>query len=128
MATQPANTSVLSSWKEIASYFGKGVRTVQRWERELGLPVLRPREGAAKGRVIAHPGDLSSWIGGRWVARAIQRPPSTPVRDLREQIQTSRKLRNANKALVHEISEASQVLRATCKELAVNGNPPRFIS
>lgn len=34
--------SVLSCWKDIASHLGKGVRTVQRWERDLGLPVRRP--------------------------------------------------------------------------------------
>lgn len=33
---------ILSSWKEIASYLGRSPRTVQRWERELGLPVCRP--------------------------------------------------------------------------------------
>jgi hypothetical protein len=31
----------LDSWKEIASYLGRGVRTVQRWECEEGLPVHR---------------------------------------------------------------------------------------
>ena len=30
---------VLNGWKEIANYLGKGVRTVQRYEREFGLPV-----------------------------------------------------------------------------------------
>ncbi len=30
---------VLNSWKEIACYLGRGVRTVQRYERDLGLPV-----------------------------------------------------------------------------------------
>ena len=31
----------LDSWKEIAAYLGRGLRTVQRWEREEGLPVHR---------------------------------------------------------------------------------------
>jgi hypothetical protein len=53
-------STVLSSWKEIASYLGKGVRTVQRWERELRLPVHRPA-GARKGVVVAFPGELSKW-------------------------------------------------------------------
>ena len=35
-------TSVLASWKDIAQYVGKGIRTVQRWERELGLPGEEP--------------------------------------------------------------------------------------
>jgi hypothetical protein len=53
-------STVLSSWKEIASYLGKGVRTVQRWERELRLPVHRPA-GARKGVVVAFPDELSKW-------------------------------------------------------------------
>ena len=31
----------LNGWKEIAGFLGKGVRTVQRWERDFGLPVHR---------------------------------------------------------------------------------------
>ena len=31
----------LDSWKEIAAYLGRGIRTVQRWERDEGLPVHR---------------------------------------------------------------------------------------
>jgi hypothetical protein len=49
----PTNTGerVFTSWKEIASFFGKGVRTVQRWERKFGLPISRPT--AAKNVVLA---------------------------------------------------------------------------
>ncbi len=52
---------VLSSWKEIAAYFGKGVRTVQRWEHELGLPIHRPNE-SDKGVVLAYPRELKDWM------------------------------------------------------------------
>ncbi len=31
----------LDSWKEIAAYLGRDVRTVQRWEKDEGLPVHR---------------------------------------------------------------------------------------
>jgi hypothetical protein len=31
----------LESWKEIAAYLKRGVRTVQRWEQTEGLPVYR---------------------------------------------------------------------------------------
>src|SRR5947209_4526964 len=51
---------ILGSWKEIASYLGKGVRTVQRWEQELGLPVHRP-QGARQGVVLAFQGELDAW-------------------------------------------------------------------
>jgi len=33
----------LESWKEIAAYLGRDVRTAQRWERLGGLPVHRLR-------------------------------------------------------------------------------------
>ncbi len=55
------NPAVLSSWKEIAAYLGKGVRTVQRWERELHLPIHRPVEHNAR-IVIAVPEELDNWI------------------------------------------------------------------
>lgn len=55
------NAEVLNSWKEIAAYMGRGVRTVQRWEQELGLPVRRPR-GRERSAVIALKPDLDRWL------------------------------------------------------------------
>ncbi len=49
---------ILSSWKEIATYFGKGVRTVQRWERIAGLPIHRPKQFV----IMAHPTELEAWL------------------------------------------------------------------
>jgi hypothetical protein len=51
---------VLTSWKEIAAYLGKGVRTVQRWEAEMRLPVRRP--GPERHIVIAFPAELDEWV------------------------------------------------------------------
>jgi len=51
---------VLGSWKEIAQFLGKSVRTVQRWECERGLPVHRPSM-SLQGVVIALPEELESW-------------------------------------------------------------------
>ncbi len=55
------NTPLLNSWKEIAEYVGRGVRTVQRWERELGLPVRRPRNHL-RSPVIAIPSEIDEWL------------------------------------------------------------------
>ena len=55
---------ILNSWKEIAQYLGRGVRTVQRWEAELGLPVRRPR-GKRRSAVIAVAGELDRWMEHR---------------------------------------------------------------
>lgn len=52
---------VLHSWKEIARYLGCGVRTVQRWEHDLGMPVRRPR-GEIRSAVIALTSELDDWL------------------------------------------------------------------
>jgi len=52
---------MLSGWKDIATHMGKGVRTVQRYERELGLPVRRV-SGHPTSAVIATKSDLDSWV------------------------------------------------------------------
>jgi hypothetical protein len=56
--------SVLTSWKEIAQYLGRGVRTVQRWEREFGLPVRRPTDPCRR-TVLAIPEELDAWRRSR---------------------------------------------------------------
>ena len=63
MAQTPAVASLelLTSWKEIANFLGKGVRTVQRWEATLGLPVIRPADNRS-GIVMARPSDLEAWV------------------------------------------------------------------
>jgi hypothetical protein len=61
LANEREFASVLTSWREIARYVGKGVRTVQRWEQELGLPVHRTKPGE-KGSVLAVPGEIDSWV------------------------------------------------------------------
>lgn len=54
-------SDMLSSWKEIAQFFGKGVRTVQRWEKTLDLPIHRP-PGAPSNVVLAKESDLEEWM------------------------------------------------------------------
>ncbi len=53
---------ILSGWKEISAYLGCGVRTAQRWEACLGLPVLRPGRTNGKGTVIAHIDEIEAWL------------------------------------------------------------------
>lgn len=54
----------LAGWKEIAEYLGRGVRTVQRWEGEFGMPVLRPA-GRSRGAVMARREDIDQWLSSR---------------------------------------------------------------
>ena len=55
---------ILNSWKEIASYLGRGVRTVQRWESQLGLPIHRP-SGKDHSAVLAFSSELDQWLNSR---------------------------------------------------------------
>jgi len=60
----PSDSPRLDSWKEIAAYLRRGTRTVQRWEREEGLPVHRlPHEKL--GSVYAYPSELDAWFRSR---------------------------------------------------------------
>ena len=51
----------LDSWKEIAGYLKRDVRTVQRWERDFGLPVQR-LPGGPKAGVFAMRAELDRWL------------------------------------------------------------------
>lgn len=59
--------AILSSWKEVAAYLGKGVRTVQRWERLDQLPVRR-LSGTSK--IIVHRGEIDHWLRSRAIRSA----------------------------------------------------------
>ena len=50
----------LTSWKEIARFFQRDVSTVQRWEKEEGLPVHRHLHHR-QSSVYADPGELAAW-------------------------------------------------------------------
>jgi serine/threonine protein kinase/Tol biopolymer transport system component len=75
----PAAGQRLDSWKEIAAYLGRGVRTVQRWEREEQLPVRRLPH-AKRDSVYADREELARW----WKHRqrtATETPLPTPRGD-----------------------------------------------
>lgn len=71
----------LGSWKEIAAHLGRAVRTVQRWEREQGLPVHRLPHNKLSS-VYAYSNELDEW----WELRRntveptdmADSPPETP--------------------------------------------------
>ncbi len=51
----------LDSWKEIAVYLRRGARTLQRWEREQGLPIHRLRHDQGS-TVFAYKSELDAWM------------------------------------------------------------------
>ena len=54
----------LDSWKEIATYLGRDVTTVQRWERQEGMPVHRHLHHK-RGSVYALSSELDAWRQSR---------------------------------------------------------------
>jgi TolB-like protein/Tfp pilus assembly protein PilF len=54
----------LESWKEIAAYLKRGVRTVVRWEKEEGLPVRRHVHHKL-GSIYALRSEVDAWRDGR---------------------------------------------------------------
>jgi len=69
---------LLSGWKEIGRYLGMGVRTVQRYERQLGLPVRR-RAGQPRGAVVAAISELDAWVAARPIREAFQLTRPAPA-------------------------------------------------
>jgi predicted DNA-binding transcriptional regulator AlpA len=118
-------STVLTSWKEIARYLGKGVRTVQRWEQELGLPVRRPIGASQKSAVLLHREEVDLWLTTRFSARPIQKSqPSGKVTELRksrsvlkESVRKASELRVAQHELTLQISEVARLLHQRCDEL-----------
>ena len=72
--TQPAHSAtdgssafsrgVLHSWKDISKYTGRGLRTLQRYEAQLGLPVHRVA-GRKHSAVMAFTDEIDHWFRTR---------------------------------------------------------------
>jgi CheY-like chemotaxis protein len=58
-----SDRKILSSWKEIAQYLGRGVRTVQRYEGQFKLPVRR-MSGNDHSSVMAFSDEIDRWLNG----------------------------------------------------------------
>lgn len=54
----------LDSWKEIAAYLNRNVRTVQRWEKYEGLPIHRHMHQRASS-IAAYKKEIDSWLRQR---------------------------------------------------------------
>jgi hypothetical protein len=118
-------STVLSSWKDIARYLGKGVRTVQRWERHLGLPVRRPIGASQKSAVLLYRSDVDAWLATRFSARGLEKSEAqvnkssrTARSTLREGIRTARELRIANHRLTEQITASIRLLTERCDLLS----------
>jgi Tol biopolymer transport system component len=60
----PTPAERVESWKEIAAYLSRDVRTVQRWEKSEALPVYRHMHDE-RGTVYAYKAELDAWWNNR---------------------------------------------------------------
>jgi hypothetical protein len=106
-------TSVLASWKDIAQYVGKGVRTVQRWEHELDFPVRRTRQ-AGKSVVLAVPAEIDAWVQLQQIRHRHVGSERT------ELLQSLNALRSENQDLRHQLALAEARLMELDERLKQN--------
>lgn len=129
MAEQSSPFNLLNSWKEVASYLGRGVRTVQRWEK-LGLPVRRLGAGP-RSPVVANARDIDRWLlAAASVQGADLRQTSAHLvirGGLGESIEQARRLRHemnqlrrSNWASVVRLTESLSVIEKTVSSSSGN--------
>ena len=112
----------LSGWKEIANYLGKGVRTVQRYEGGLGLPVRRPA-GKPRGSVLATRTEIDAWVSAtpfREVFRLKRATPgstSSQAQKIHSGIKEMIRLREQMLGLRSELKASLELLQMSLKDL-----------
>jgi hypothetical protein len=113
-------THILSGWKDIANYLGKGVRTVQRYEADLRLPVRRPA-GRSRGSVVATKAELDAWVVASPVREqthvAMNANPASFLDGMRENLREMRILREEMRDLRSDMKRSVGLLHASIVEL-----------
>lgn len=112
-----AQGEVFSGWKDVANYLGKSVRTVQRYERELGLPIRRPVAKASIA-VIATKAEIDAWILASPLRAALRHTDVTAndsgmLKEFRMHVKELHQLR-------HETAQLRQAVNASLGLLRMN--------
>jgi hypothetical protein len=106
---EATHRKILNGWKQISNHLDRGVRTAQRWEVLLGMPVHRP---ALKDRsaVVAFSDELESWLS------------RTPTEARNECVATDNRVTDGNndrsEILLRALDNLSTVVRQSCDLLS----------
>ena len=114
-----ANRHILSGWKEVACYLHLGVRTAQRWEEDLGLPIHRP-QGRKRSAVVANAQEIDLWLHSRPIRLPVQNanvPLSGEKAAQKELLLRSRELRAAVSHSREAMAKARENLMNTLSNL-----------
>lgn len=107
----------LTGWKEIATYLGKGVRTVQRYEQQMNLPVRRPA-GKTWSSVVAVKAELDGWVKAspiRELFRLRSTPDASPspAQEIKRGVSELIQLRQQMSTLRSEMNKSLQRLQGS---------------
>lgn len=125
---------VLNSWKEIADYMGRGVRTIQRYERDLHLPVHRPA-GKSRSAVIAFADEIDQWMRKGSVLRYVvngdtKKNVDANIEGWQRLIANSEKLAKRADILKTQMSELLRLMQETerRRKLMLHWQAPKELS
>ncbi len=110
-STEPA---VLTSWKEVASYIGKGVRTAQRWEKYDGLPIRRI---VGTSKIVVKREELDHWLKSQPTQNSGPQSKSIDLAQLSASVAEARNLRLQNVQLRNAVRGAMQQLIDECRRM-----------
>lgn len=102
---------ILSGWKDIANYMGKGVRTVQPYAQEGGLPIRR-MSGTPKASVLVTRAELDEWIRGAFDRKAWNEKRSADLENVKSRTLELR-------AAIEQFRLSMRTLSRTRNELSV---------
>ena len=68
------NPNILNSWKEIADYLDRDIRTCLRWEKKLGLPIHRYDTKSPRSKVFAYKSEIEQWMKLRTNGHSQEKP------------------------------------------------------
>lgn len=123
------HSDLLNSWKEIAAYLGRGVRTVQRWENDLHLPVHRPHQ-RRRSVVTALKSELDQWVrnGGRSTNGSLDSfaDVAATTTTLKTKRREMRMLSTQLREQIHQTRELIHEARLVSSKLAFTLNRPKM--
>lgn len=111
--------ALLGSWKEIAVYLHRGVRTTQRWEKQNDLPIHRVGNGS-RGPVFAFSSEIADWLQqqaevDQKIGRAVETKHVHATRLDRSALQRNRELRVSMLKLISVQKQKVAALAMTLK-------------
>jgi len=71
------NDEIFHSWKEIAVFLNRDVRTCLRWEKDLNLPVHRINKRSSHSKVFAYKTEIENWLQDK-ADNSLIKPVKTP--------------------------------------------------